>query len=367
MNVLIFGMTDNPGGIESVIMNYFRKINRKKYHFDFLCNTTNVAYESEILALGGNIYRIAMRSQNRKRYYQDLDLFFSKNAKKYDAIWVNVCSLANIDYLIYAKKYGIKKRIIHCHNSQNMDSFFRGVLHKINKIILPKYATDFWSCSKEASKWFFNDETIKSSRYSLIHNAIDVNCYKYDKDKRELLRKKYNLSDKFIVGNIGRLHFQKNQKFLLDIFAEIKKIKSESILMIVGDGEDRNELYKKSKELGISNEVCFLGTRNDVPELLQIMDVFVFPSLFEGLSLSLLEAQASSLPTFTSKGCVSKETKMTDFLYFISLKEKASTWAEIICSTDLNRDNLDIKGIRDSGYDIDFETRKLEKCFDLLS
>ena len=156
IKILVFGITQNPGGVESVIMNYYQKLNKNKIQFDFLCNTLEVAYEKEILKLGGKIYRITARSENAKKYKKELEDFYKKHAHEYNAIWVNVCSLANIDYLKMAKKYNIKYRIIHSHNSENMDSKLRGILHKINKKLIKKYATDYWACSEEAGKWFFN-------------------------------------------------------------------------------------------------------------------------------------------------------------------------------------------------------------------
>ena len=168
--VLVFGITDNMGGIESVIMNYYRTIDRNKIQFDFLCNTEVVAYEKEILSLGGNIYRITARSKNIKKFRNELEYFFKNYSMNYSAIWVNVCSLANIDYL----KYGIKKRIIHGHNSQNMDSKIRGIFHKINKLFIKKYATDFWSCSDEVSKFFYHDSILIDNRYKIILSMFPV-------------------------------------------------------------------------------------------------------------------------------------------------------------------------------------------------
>ena len=132
--ILIFGITHNPGGIENVIMNFYRNINKKKFQFDFLCNTKVVAYEEEIKKMGGKIFKIIARSENYFKYRKELDTFFKENAKNYSAIWVNLCSLANVDYLKYAKKYGIKCRIVHSHCSNNMDSLLRGFLHNFNKL-----------------------------------------------------------------------------------------------------------------------------------------------------------------------------------------------------------------------------------------
>ena len=174
--ILVFGMTENPGGVESVIMNYYHYMDKNTFHFDFLCNSYNkIAFEEEIISNGSQTFHFPARSKNYKKYKKELKNFFENNASKYDAIWVNVCSLANIDYLKMAKKYGIKRRIIHSHNSQNMDSRLRGILHKYNKKRIAYYVTDFWSCSKEASEWFYDSSIIKKS--IIISNAIDVEKY----------------------------------------------------------------------------------------------------------------------------------------------------------------------------------------------
>ena len=146
--VLVFGITENPGGVESFLVNYYRKIDRTKIQFDFLCNTHNeVAYENELKSLGGQVVHIAMRSKEPMKYRKELKEFMEKHASDYQAVWVNVCSLANIDYLKIAKKYGIKKRIIHSHNSQNMDNRIRMFLHMIHRQRISDYATYFWVCS----------------------------------------------------------------------------------------------------------------------------------------------------------------------------------------------------------------------------
>lgn len=360
--VLVFGMTDNPGGVESVIMNYYRHFDRNKIKLDFLCNTENVAYEDEIKNMGGKIYKITARSKNYKKYRQEINTFFKNHAKEYNAIWVNVCSLANIDYLKYAKKYNIPKRIIHCHNSQNMDSFLRGLLHRFNKLFINKYATDFWTCSKEASSWFYSDKIINSDKYLLINNAIDCDKYAYDKNKRDKIRKKFKIENKVVFGNVGRLHFQKNQEFALKVFSEYLKINKDAIFLLVGDGEDKEKLEKLCVQYNISDKVKFLGVRNDIPELLQAMDIFLFPSLFEGFALSLIEAQASKIMIFTSTN-VKKEIKMSDSLYFIDLGNEKQ-WAKEIAKKYKNYDRDKNKiYIKEKGFDIKENAKKIEKLF----
>lgn len=367
--ILVFGITDNPGGVESVIMNYYRHIDRNKIQFDFLCNTDIVAYEDEIIRLGGKIYRINARSKNRKKYKSDMNNFFKNHAKEYKTIWVNVCSLANIDYLKYAKKYGIKYRIIHSHNSQNMDSFLRGLMHKWNRVFIDKYATDFWSCSDDASNWFYNKKIINSDKFLLIKNAIDYELFKYNENVRNEYRNKLNIDGKFVIGNVGRFHFQKNHTFIIKVFFEIHKIEKNSILLLVGNGIERKKIEEIVKQFNIEDCVKFLGIRNDTPQLLQAMDVFLFPSLFEGLPLALVEAQASNLIIYASKGRINKNIVINEENFnFLRLEDSEKIWAEKIVydyktfNNDRKKEVLTL--LQRSGYDIDEEKYKLEKIFE---
>lgn len=282
--ILVFGMTENPGGVESVIMNYYHYMDKNTFHFDFLCNSYNkIAFEEEIISNGSQTFHFPARSKNYKKYKKELKNFFENNASKYDAIWVNVCSLANIDYLKMAKKYGIKRRIIHSHNSQNMDSRLRGILHKYNKKRIAYYVTDFWSCSKEASEWFYDSSIIKKS--IIISNAIDVEKYCFDDVKRKKLRRDLKWEENYIIGNIGRLHFQKNQMFILDIFEKLIKKEPKVRLILIGDGEDRTKLEKEIDKKKLNKYVYMAGIQKDICGWLSTFDLFLFPSKFEGLSM----------------------------------------------------------------------------------
>ena len=366
--VLVFGITDIAGGVESVIMNYYRNMDRMKVQFDFLCNSEKVAYEEEIKKLGGTIYKVTARSRNRKKYKEEMKTFFKEHANEYNTIWVNVCSLANIDYLKYAKKYGIKYRIIHSHNSQNMDSKLRNILHKINRLMIENYATDFWTCSEDASKWFYNNKIRKNKKIITINNAIDSKKYSFNEETRKQYRKKLELEDKLVIGNIGRLHFQKNQLFLLDIFSEIKNIRNDVVLLIVGEGEDKQKIEDKIKQLNLSNNVMMLGARNDVEKLLQCMDIFIFPSLFEGLSLALIEAQASGICIYASESAVPERAIITENIKCIGLDKSKEYWAQEIVKTKLNnrQEQMEkiLKQIREKGYDIATETEKIKDYFE---
>lgn len=365
--ILVFGITDNPGGVESVIMSYYRHIDRNEIQFDFLCNTEIVAHEEEIKSLGGKIYRVCARSKSRKQYKEDMNAFFSQHSKEYCAIWVNVCSLANIDYLKYAKKYGISRRIIHSHNSQNMDTSLRGLLHKLNKNKIDKYATDFWACSRDAAHWFYKDEIAKNA--VIIHNAIDWKKMAFDQEKRYQIRKQYDLEDSFVIGNVGRLHFQKNQEFIIDIFDELHKEDDKYKLILVGQGEDEKKLKEKVLQLGLNDFVLFTGVQSDIQAWLSAFDFFLFPSKFEGLSIAGLEAQANGVPILCSAIVNPLELKVNSNFEFMSLEKGKLEWAKEIKKLASKGRILshDIaSNFIKSGYDIETESSRFEKlinCF----
>lgn len=295
--VLVMGMTDNPGGVESVIMNYYRNLDPEKIHFDFLSNYNPIVYDNEILERGSKIFYVTPRSKNPKKFKDELNDFFKQYAKEYDAIWVNLCSLVNIDYLKYAQKYGIPKRIIHCHNADNDAGILKKLIHNYNKKILPKYANEFWSCDKEAAPWFYSPEIIDSEHFLIIENAIDLKKYVFNPIKREQIRKQLGIENNFVIGHIGRFHFQKNHKFILQIFAQILEERNDAVLLLVGDGDLREEIINYAQSLGVNESIIYTGAVLNAQDYYNAMDIFVFPSIFEGLGLVGVEAQANGLPT----------------------------------------------------------------------
>lgn len=366
-NILVFGMTDNPGGVESFIVNYYRNIDRTKIHCDFLCNFfEKCAYEDELIAMGSKVYHIPARHKNVVRYERHLDLFFREHASEYDILWVNVCSLANIDYLDKAKKYGIPVRIIHSHNAQNMDSFLRGTLHHANKNRIGRVATDFWACEEDAAHWFYSDALLKKA--VIIRNAIDADKMAFDPVKRDIYRHQVGVEDKFVIGNIGRLHFQKNQAFAMDCLHEYLKINPNAVLLLVGQGMDEEKLHAKALQLGIQDKVIFTGKQFDIQGWLSAMDFFIFPSVFEGLGMAALEAQANGLPVLATKGDIPYELKVLPNFAFKPLEDGAAAWARQIEQMRLKSgERVEPAKIRRlfkrSGYDIHTEARKLEKRF----
>ncbi|MCH3987860.1 MAG: glycosyltransferase family 1 protein [Lachnospiraceae bacterium] len=358
--ILVFGITDNPGGVESFLMNYYRKIDRSKLQFDFLCNTEKVAYEEEILSLGGKIYRIPARSFDRKAFQTELNHFMQKHAAEYCAIWENVCSLANIDYLTAALKYGIPRRIIHSHNAENPDSFLRGLLHRINRYRVKRTATDFWACSEEAAKWFYGS----SKGCRIIPNAIDIPKFKYDVKVREEYRRNLGIEQKHVIGHVGRFHFQKNHEFLIHVFAKVVSKDPKAHLLLVGQGELEEKIKQLVSSMDMDEHVTFLGVRGDMPQLYQAMDLFVLPSVFEGLPVVSLEAQASGLPCVLADS-VSAEAKVNENVQYLSLNDSEDIWAEAIkeaMNYNLEKRSDQSKMLK-SRFNIDTQIGEFEKEF----
>lgn len=333
--ILVIGLSSNLGGAECFIMNYFRNIDKTKISMDFLIYEEHCVFEDEIIRSGCTIYRIVEPRYKRIcGFIRDRNELFKKLAQIYDTIWLNDCSLANACDLMAAKRYGFKKRIFHSHNNRHMRNDkkkkFYEIVHNLNKIFIDKWATDFWACSYEAGKFCFPKKILEGKHFRIIPNAIEMDKYYYDPCIREEYRNKYEVDKKIVIGNVGRLHFQKNQTFLIDIFGAFVKMHTNAELWIIGDGDDRKQLEEKVHKLGIDSKVKFMGIRNDISHLMQAMDVFIFPSVFEGLGIVLIEAQTAGLKVFASKKVIPASVKITESLTFVPLENSAMEWAKIV-------------------------------------
>lgn len=364
--VLVFGMTSNYGGVESVIMNYYRNFDLQKISLDFLCTDKNIAYEHEILQRGGHIYKIHSRYSNPIRYFFDINKFFKNNSQRYDCIWLNMNNLVNIDYLKLAKKYGIHRIVLHSHNSRIMESGLKGkikgFIHRKNKSVVSNYATDFWACSKAAAKWMFPKCDL--SKITIIKNAINIDNMSFDKSSRKEIRNKINANNDLIIGNIGRLSYQKNQLFLIEIFREVHYQLPNTKLIIVGSGEDEEKLKQKIQEVGLEKSVLLVGSQRNVRSWYSSFDFFLFPSRFEGLSVSLIEAQANGIPILASSNVSPKEIKINNNIFFLDLEKGNSAWADKVISL-LGNKRLEYSRIKNNfisaGYDISKAAKEVQK------
>lgn len=369
IRILVVGMSSNRGGIESVIMNYCRRFDKDKIKLDFLSHEEHIAFEEELRSYGSKMYYVPAKHSDPRKYKEAINNFFSVHASDYDVIWCNLLQLTNIDYLKLAKKYGIKRRIIHSHNSRSgyvgLAKIVRDGIHSINRQKVVNYATDFWACSQTAADYFYPNSVM--NQVKIINNAIDIHSVEFNESKRDEIRKQYGIEDGLVIGNVGRLQMQKNQTFMLDIMAEVVKSKPNAKLLLVGDGPDKDMLVSKTDELGLQNNVIFAGIQSDIQAYLSAFDVFLFPSLFEGLGIAALEGQANGVPVLASSNDIVPEVEINPNFSFINLNAGAKHWADEILEVAqqdnrLKKDEIETSFDR-AGFNIDRESLKLEKEF----
>ena len=353
------------GGVESVVMNYYRHIDRTKIQFDFICDedSTNIPYD-EIKKLGGKIILVPPY-QKVFEYQKDLIKIFKDNNYKIVHSHLNTLSVFP---LRAAKKAGVPVRIAHSHSTTNKKEWKKNLVKQVLRPFSKVYATNYMCCSELAGRWLFGNKEYDKGNVYLLNNAIDLDKFKYDEKIRKEIRKELNIKDDtLVIGHIGRFVEQKNHKFLIDIFNEVHKQNNNSLLILVGQGPLMEEIKEKVKKLGLEDCVKFLGQRNDVNELYQVFDVFCLPSLYEGLPVVGIEAQATGLLCVLSDD-MTKETKVLNETEFLSLKQSADIWAKIILNKQLillDKNNTAKKKIA-VGYDINNESFKLEKIYKKL-
>ncbi len=347
-----------PGGIETLIMNVYRNMDRSKVQFDFLThNGSGGAYEDEIRSLGGRIYEMPVLRSGTKTYYwklipyrKELKRFFTEHSE-YHVLHGHMTNTASI-YMPIAMKHGkVTCAIAHSHLTQarpGLSGMVTNMLHRS----LPGIATDYFACSEAAARWIFSEDDINSGKVKIIKNGVDPKRFCYDKEKASEIKRDLGLESKTVIGNVARFKTEKNHTFQIDVLAEIVKTMPDAVLMLIGDGELRAEMEDKVNRLDLQNHVKFMGLRTDVPDLMLAMDVFFLPSLYEGLPVAAVEAQASGLPVVTSTG-VTPETDITGNVTFLDLTQGPAVWASKVidvCKSFERRDMTEY--IRKNGYDI---------------
>lgn len=350
------------GGIQTFVIENLKHMDKKNLQIDFLLLDDGKVYEleEELRNLGSTVYKLEgiwlKAPWDFVKYCRAIDKFF-KEHHDYKVVHMHSSS-KNFMVLKKAKQYGIKIRVAHSHNIDfQSKNKFKIIIGNLFKRPLKKYATHYFACSKLAGEWLFGNEKV-----TVIHNAVDYKKFKFNEMKRNELRKELGIENKLVIGNVGRFTNQKNHTFLIDIFEEIHKQNKNAVLMLVGNGEKEEEIRKKVEHLELQNNVLFLGFKNNVNEYMWTMDCFVFPSVFEGLGLVLIEAQAIGMKCFTSKDVVPKEAQVSELLEYISLEKTAKEWAEIILKKDLTR--IDIKqDLEDKKYLIEQTAEELEKFY----
>lgn len=350
------------GGIENLIMNIYRNIDRKKIQFDFLDhNKETGAFDKEIIERGGRIFKINKLSATSFLSYKKELGFFLKEHQEYKIIHSHLNLLSGLT-LESAKKFMIPVRIAHSHTNNMLNTGIKKMVKLYSKKLIHKYATEKFACSKEAAVFQFGEDSYNNGEVEIIPNGIDINKFKFSDTSRKKIRTELGIDDNiFLIGHSGSFRKVKNHKFLLNVFARVYSQCNNCKLLLLGDGELKEEIIAQAKKLNIFNQIIFVGSVNNVYDYLCAMDVFVFPSLYEGLGISVIEAQVSGLPCFISN-TLNSEVILSDTCSVLDLSNE-DLWASALLQAQTKK--LFIRSLPEKSYkfDIKMTADKLEKFY----
>lgn len=352
-------------GTETAVMNIYRSIDRSECQFDFLIfDDENMDFYDEIRKMGGNIYILPSRRKNLWGYLSGSLGLFRRNSRRYDVIHLNFCYLSLLWPFLLAKLYGIPKRIIHSHSSNYVGSRLNLYLHRLFRRMDIALSNEYIACSKEAGDWFYSG-TKAHAKCRVIPNGINLSSFVHNPDVRKQYRENLNLKDELVLGQIGYFSPVKNHKFSIDLIKSLRKSMPGVKLLFIGKGGDNeDEIREMVKDSGLENNIIFLGYRTDINNIFQALDILIHPSLFEGLPLSLVEAQASGLKVITSDN-VSRDSKFTDNIDFLPIDKGVEIWIEKI-NRWAKYDRSDISAqIHNTPFNIDQTTRQICSIYNL--
>ena len=334
----------NKGGQETFIMNIYRNIDREKVQFDFIVHGPKGYYEDEILELGGEVYRVTPKTKNLYKYLSDMRSVFKEN--KFNVVHIHSGTATVFLDALIAKNSGVSNIIAHSHSTQSSNG---AVLHKLCRPLLNRFVNYRFACSQSALEWLFGKQHI--SKQTIIKNSIDVSKYTYNSERRQTIRKNLGLTNELVIGHIGRFHPCKNHQLIVRVFKEVYNKNNNSVLILVGTGQLENEIKNQVKDLGIANNVKFLGLRDDVNDLLQAIDVLIFPSIYEGFPVTIVEAQAAGVPCVISKH-LTQELDITPLLNRVDIDASIEIWTqEIFNQYMVNKPKDTSLDLINSGFD----------------
>lgn len=358
------------GGVTSLILNIAEKIDNEKVQFDYLTFYDRKEFnEDRAKALGGKKYVVPIDHYKNPlirslfKFFYAIKVIHSSEA---DIIHINGSKPYDVLVGVSAKLAGVNTVFFHSHNSSmDNENGIKKIIMDLFKKLIPIISDYNLACSDLAAQFMFPSQILKEKKFTVIKNAIDVEKYRFSEEVRSEYRKKLNVENNLVIGHIGRFMPQKNHKFLIDIFSEIYKKRSDAILILIGNGElfDNVKQYVEKKQL--SKVVRFYGTTNEVPQILQAMDCFLFPSFFEGLPVVGVEVQASGLP-FVLTDTITKEVNFSDLVNYLSLEDEQEKWADcVIKCSELKRNRSEYPEIvKKAGFDISEETKKLTSLYE---
>lgn len=350
----------NRGGAETMVMNIYRAIDSSLMQFDFVVHTKEKCdYNDEILSMGGRIHYIPQYTGTNHMHYKKAWIQLFENYPEYKIIHGHVRSTASI-YLRIAKRKGLVT-IAHSHSTSS-GSGFPSIIKNILQYPIRYIADYLFACSKSAGKWLFGKNSINRDNFYILKNAIDTEKFIYDEKIRLIKREELKLKDKFVVGHIGRFTASKNHELLIDIFKFVHDRDNNAVLLLIGDGELRPKIENKIRDMSMKDCVIFIGKRSDVSDLLQAMDIFVFPSFYEGLGIAAIEAQVSGLPCLVSN-TIPEEVFITRQIESLDLNCSLSHWGNRILNYKnyIRRNKYEESSF--NGYDINETTNWLQNFY----
>lgn len=357
----------NLGGAESRTMDLYRHVDRNRVQFDFLVHTNETCYfDSEIEKLGGHIYCVPrFRIYNYFSYRKALKDFF-KVHNSFRAVQGHMTSTASI-YLPIAKKAGIPITIAHAR-SAGVDQGFKGKFTLWIRRKLAQKADYLFTCSEIAGRAVFGDQAVDQGKTTFIPNAIDCSSFSYNEKKRLEIRQELGIEKKYVIGHVGRFHYAKNHEYLLQIFAQLCRMKEEKtnkdyVLLLLGEGNRMEGIKELAGQLGVLDQVIFLGNKANVYDYYQAMDYFVYPSRFEGLPGTMVEAQASGLRCLMSDS-ICREVVVTNLVKTMNISESPEAWARYIMqSIDYERVSH-VKEMQEAGFDVSAQAEKMMNFYE---
>lgn len=364
IKVLHVGLSSNMGGIETYLINMYRNIDKSKFEFSYLVfSGPKVCFYDELCETGCKIFSVEHRRNNYFKFLKEVKEVLKNNS--FDYIHFHLMEFSCFEIILFANKYCSGKIILHSHiANDNKRSLKTSILNKIGEYLVSREDNYIKAgCSEDAGKFMF--EKFKDKSFKILNNGIDLDKFIYNERIREEVRNNLGLKNKIVIGHVGRFVKQKNHSQLVDIFYEVHKKNKDTVLLLVGQGPLLEEIKSKVNELGIQDSVNFIGVRNDINEIYQAIDIFLFPSLFEGLGFVLIEAQASGLPCFITD-TLPDEVKVLDTTYSISLDEKNSFWAEKILDCSKSIASHTRHKVSEKMYNSNFNIRKEIKFVEKL-
>ena len=361
VKILQFPIANSFGGITHYALDNWKWMDKEQFQCDFATMSKKLDFADEILNTGSKIHYISCYAEENKEKF--IEEFSAILDEEYDVVHLHTKQWKSFLVEELCKAKGVKKVIVHAHSTgidtldEEKREFEINLHEQVKQEFTEELATDFWACSKLAADFLFGKQ-IPSEKIRIMPNAIELDKFKYNEQIRQKYREDYNLQNSFVIGNVGRMVYQKNQEFLIDVFFEVRKSISNAKLVIIGDGELREKLEKQVEEYGLENDVLFWGKREDVNCWYQVMDVFCLPSRFEGLGIVMIEAQAAGLPCVGSVE-IPEEVEITECV--IRLPFIIEQWEETIvsleaCGRKESRDKLVEKG-----YSISKQIKEIER------